>query len=601
MRWWKTMVNGLACAGLMAACVPAQALAGENATAVELARYDEAIQGTIDALDSLEAGQDYVEGELLVTYSGSDDAQLVELDEGQSVREGLEDALDSTLVTAAQPNYRYYLLDSASSAGSPASTQALSSQVLPSTSSDSFSSLQYYLNPWDPSFSSDCGANVLAAWELVPSGSSVTIATIDTGVDPAHRDLAANIDTAHMATITKSLNVKVGSMADGDGHGTHVAGIAAAAAGNSRGIAGSSANARLLPLRVFYQQGGEWVCNTAMIVEAYEYLDGLVESGQLTGLHVINISLGSYQSTAVDERLRSSIAHMRSEHQVLTVCAGGNGDDLTGRPYTMKSYPADFDECLSVTSLEADGTNARWSDFNEYKDLSAPGVGILSTITDATAASYASSSPSLLRQRASHDSYGYMDGSSMSAPLVAGIAALLWAANPALSADEAVSALTSTAHAVNPARNDHSQASGGFGSSWRMPSYTPASGSAGAVDAAAAVSWVLENTKLANGAEAVGQTVSAPARAVLSSVSSRSSGFKVRWKPVQFVAGYQLRWRLSGSSSWKTKGAASSASAKTVSKLKKGRYVVQVRAYRLKADGTRIYGAWSAKKSVRAT
>ena len=601
MRWWKTMVSGLACAGLVAACVPAQALAGENATAVELARYDEAIQGTIDALDSLEAGQDYVEGELLVTYSGSDDAQLVELDEGQSVREGLEDALDSTLVTAAQPNYRYYLLDSASSAGSPASTQALSSQVLPSTSSDSFSSLQYYLNPWDPSFSSDCGANVLAAWELVPSGSSVTIATIDTGVDPAHRDLAANIDTAHMATITKSLNVKVGSMADGDGHGTHVAGIAAAAAGNSRGIAGSSANARLLPLRVFYQQGGEWVCNTAMIVEAYEYLDGLVESGQLTGLHVINISLGSYQSTAVDERLRSSIAHMRSEHQVLTVCAGGNGDDLTGRPYTMKSYPADFDECLSVTSLEADGTNARWSDFNEYKDLSAPGVGILSTITDATAASYASSSPSLLRQRASHDSYGYMDGSSMSAPLVAGIAALLWAANPALSADEAVSALTSTAHAVNPARNDHSQASGGFGSSWRMPSYTPASGSAGAVDAAAAVSWVLENTKLANGAEAVGQTVSAPARAVLSSVSSRNGGFRARWKPVQGVAGYQLRWRLSGSSSWKTKGVASSASAKTVSKLKKGRYVVQVRAYRLKADGTRIYGAWSAKKSVRAT
>ena len=596
MRWWKTMVRGLACAGLMAACVPAQALAGENATADELARYDEAIQGTIDALDSLEAGQDYVEGELLVTYSGSDDAQLVELDEGQSVREGLEDALDSTLVTAAQPNYRYYLLDSASSAGSPASTRALSS-----SSSDSLSSLQYYLNPWDPSFSSDCGANVLAAWELVPSGSSVTIATIDTGVDPAHRDLAANIDTAHMATITKSLNVKVGSMADGDGHGTHVAGIAAAAAGNSRGIAGSSANARLLPLRVFYQQGGEWVCNTAMIVEAYEYLDGLVESGQLTGLHVINISLGSYQSTAVDERLRSSIAHMRSEHQVLTVCAGGNGDDLTGRPYTMKSYPADFDECLSVTSLEADGTNARWSDFNEYKDLSAPGVGILSTITDATAASYASSSPSLLRQRASHDSYGYMDGSSMSAPLVAGIAALLWAANPALSADEAVSALTSTAHAVNPARNDHSQASGGFGSSWRMPSYTPASGSAGAVDAAAAVSWVLENTKLANGAEAVGQTVSAPARAVLSSVSSRSGGFRARWKSVQGVAGYQLRWRLSGSSSWKTKGVASSASAKTVSKLKKGRYVVQVRAYRLKADGTRIYGAWSAKKSVRAT
>ena len=164
-----------------------------------------------------------------------------------------------------------------------------------------------------------------------------------------------------------------------------------------------------------------------------------------------------------------------------------------------------------------------------------------------------------------------------------------------------LSALTSTAHAVNPARNDHSQASGSSGSRWSWtPSYTPASGSAGAVDAAAAVSWVLENTDLAAGAGAVSQAVSAPARAVLSSVSSRSSGFKVRWKPVQGVAGYQLRWRPNGSSSWKTKGAASSASAKTVSKLKKGRYVVQVRAYRLAADGTRIYGTWSAKKSVRA-
>lgn len=613
MGWWKTTVSGFACAGLVVACVPAQGLAGENATAADLARYDEAIQGTIDALGELEAGQDYVEGELLVTYSGSDDAQLVELDEGQSVREGLEDALDSSLVTAAQPNYRYRLLDSASSAdaGSTTSTAAantadaaastgtLSTRALSST--DSLSSLQYYLNPWDPSFSSDCGANVLAAWKLVPSGSSVTIATIDTGVDAAHLDLASNIDTAHMATVTSSLNVKVGTMADGDGHGTHVAGIAAAAAGNGRGIAGNSANARLLPLRVFYQQGGEWVCNTAMVLEAYEYLDGLVESGQLTDLHVINMSLGSYQASAEDELLHSSIAHMRSEHQVLTVCAGGNGDEHSGQALTMRCYPADFDECLSVTSLEADGTNARWSDFNEYKDLSAPGVGILSTITNATAAEYASSSPSLLQQRATHDSYGYMDGTSMSAPLVAGIAALLWAANPGLSADEAVAALTSTAHAVNPTRNDHSQASSNVRPRWSwMPSYTPASGSAGAVDAAAAVSWVLENTDLTAGAGAVNQAVSAPARTVLSSVSSRTGGFKVRWKSVKNVAGYQLRWRLSSGSSWKTKSVSAMASVKTVSKLKKGRYVVQVRAYRLATDGMRIYGTWSAKKSVRA-
>ena len=105
----------VACAALALAVVPSSALAGENATSAQIERNHAAIRETISALDSLEEGSDYSDDEILVTYSGQDEAQLVELDEGETVRSALEDAAGDSMVVAAQPNYRYRLLDTVES------------------------------------------------------------------------------------------------------------------------------------------------------------------------------------------------------------------------------------------------------------------------------------------------------------------------------------------------------------------------------------------------------------------------------------------------------------------------------------------------------
>lgn len=603
IRTLQYAVSCAACAALALAGVPAAAFAGENATAAQMASNDAAIQLNIDALSSLEEGTDYVEDQILVTYSGAEDAQLVELDEGETVRSALEDAIDNSMVVAAQPNYRYHLLDTIQL---PEPDQGTSTTAGSAAVSDALASSQYYLGAWDPTFTTACGANVAAAWQLVQTQHSVTVAVIDTGVQTTHSDLAANIDTTHMATITKTQQLQVGTMSDGDGHGTHVAGIVAAAADNGLGVAGTSANATLLPINVFYAERGEYVCDTASVVRAYQYLDDLVESGQLTNLHVVNLSLGSYTTSAEDVLLRQEITHMRSEHQVLTVCAGGNGDER-GNALTDCSYPADYDECLSVTSLEKNGTNAGWSDYNAYKDISAPGVGILSTFTDDYAAFCLGSRlyKEDVEQSAANNSYGYMDGTSMSSPLVAGIAALLWAAYPQLTVDDAVEALTSTAHSVNPAAYDRSKpvtvTLPSFGHRWGMNTVTlPATGSAGAVDAAAAVSWVLEKAGTGTLEPATVDEVSAPARGKLTAVTAKSKGFKATWAQLSAVAGYQIRYRLATSTTWKTSAAISATkSSKSITGLKQGKkHYVQVRAYRLDSSGAKLYGTWSAKKAV---
>ena len=94
------------------------------------------------------------------------------------------------------------------------------------------------------------------------------------------------------------------------------------------------------------------------------------------------MSLGLYGES--DPAFESAIEKMRSEHNVLTVCAGGNG--VNGVPKTERSLPSDFDACLSVTSLNQDGTYSPWADYNEYKDIGAPGVSLLSTYKDRRAA-----------------------------------------------------------------------------------------------------------------------------------------------------------------------------------------------------------------------
>ena len=416
--------------------------------------------------------------------AGAGPSVLVELPSEKKADE-LADALEGQKgVKSVQPNYIYYKTEAGNPAGAMAEPNASDDEE--TDTDDAYLGKQYYLN--DIGVSQGSGANVRRAWTGHKTEGGATVAVLDTGCDIDHEDLKDNLDTAQMATVLPEsylttnpgeVEVKVGKMSDPDGHGTHCAGIAGATANNALGIAGSSYNANVLPVKVFFSYLDlnmqlQYATDSAHLSAAFEYLDGLVESGDLDDLHVISMSLGSYGREDGDDVVESSIKEMREKHDVLTCAAGGNGDSY-GNPRTDYSWPSDYDQCLSVTALDRNGNNAYWSDYNKAKDISAPGVDIFSTVSPAGI----SRSGDYVTGKDGRSYYMKMSGTSMATPLVAGIAALLWGYNPNLTVDEVVEALQSTAHPLSATSQNY-----------HAPDKT---GSAGAVDAADALAYVKEH------------------------------------------------------------------------------------------------------------
>lgn len=295
---------------------------------------------------------------------------------------------------------------------------------------------------------------ITRAWNLVHTDNTVTVATLDTGVDFDHADLEDNLlmDYAWDAYNSKPLSASVPN-GDRIGHGTMVAGIISARANNGIGLAGASFNATILPVKVFNDTSAP-EATTASVLSGYKYVVDLATSKTVPNLRVINASFGSYNTYSSsgyclkDEALRKAIVSAKNAG-IVTVCSGGNGKD--GEPRTDNIYPADFDECVAVTALNTDNTNCYWSDYNKKKNISAP--GLLVTTTDATGG------------------YSKASGTSMAAPIVSGVFALLFAAEPVATVDDARNAVYATATPISDAENDR----------------TDISGSHGAIDASAAV------------------------------------------------------------------------------------------------------------------
>ena len=295
---------------------------------------------------------------------------------------------------------------------------------------------------------------ITRAWNLVHADNTVTVATLDTGVDFDHADLEDNLlmDYAWDAYNSKPLSASVPN-GDRIGHGTMVAGIISARANNGIGLAGASFNATILPVKVFNDTGAP-EATTASVLSGYKYVVDLATSKTVSNLRVINTSFGSYNTYSSsgyclkDEALRKAIVSAKNAG-IVTVCSGGNGKD--GKPRTDNIYPADFDECVAVTALNTDNTNCYWSDYNKKKNISAP--GLLVTTTDATGG------------------YSKASGTSMAVPIVSGVFALLFAAEPVATVDDACNAVYATATPISDAENDR----------------TDISGSHGAIDASAAV------------------------------------------------------------------------------------------------------------------
>lgn len=351
-----------------------------------------------------------------------------EIPEDMNVTDAAEILMDNEGISYVQPNYIYQPLENIDQC-------AVNDEYVVDAEKT------YYLE----------NAHVKEAWEIAKCEKGVAVAVLDTGCRMDHTDLKNNIsDKAYDVYYGKPLTADstvYGGDAAGEGnlgHGTHVCGLIGAQANNGIGIAGTSYNAEIIPIKIFDDQGKN--ATTKSILNGLIYCQNLIDDNEVSNLRVINISAGAYFNDAVDLVLENQIETLADDYNVLCVCAGGNGDATTRQPLTDALYPADFDECLSVTSLDKEGNNSSWSDYNMEKDISAPGEGILSTHCKET------------------NYYKTMSGTSMSAPIVAGICALLWAENPELTVDQVKAAIESTADPVPSNETDGREGlTGSFG------------------------------------------------------------------------------------------------------------------------------------------
>lgn len=247
------------------------------------------------------------------------------------------------------------------------------------------------------------------------AGRTVVIAILDSGILLTHEDLAGRLAPG------RDFVVVGGSANDDEGHGTHVAGIAAAATNNSLGIAGTASHAdiRLMPVKVLDQEG---------IGEDFNIVQGMIWAVD-QGAKVLNLSLGG---TASGQAMENAVQYA-VERGCLVVASGGNND--TDNPfYNPQIYPAAYPAVLAVAACDAAGARAPYSLYHDYIDLAAPGG-----TTESAAALILST-----YFRSASDYYPQY-GTSMAAPVVSGCAAMLWVQDPSRSPEEVLNLLTTTA------------------------------------------------------------------------------------------------------------------------------------------------------------
>lgn len=300
-------------------------------------------------------------------------------------------------IAFAEPNYRYTVLDTI---------------------------------PNDPQFSRQWAHPIMqspAGWDLTVGNSGITLAVIDTGIDLNHPDLAGRLVPGYDFVDNDSVP------RDGFGHGTHVAGIAAAITNNGTGVAGVDWLARIMPIRSLDDQGSGY---------SSDVTDGIVWA-YTQGADVLNLSLGGPDySQAMQNAVNS--AHAAG---TLVVAAMGNSR-TEGNP---TNYPAGLNNVLAVSATTRTDQYAYYSQYGPHNDVAAPG-GQMYSLHDSNG--IYSTLPTyyvFLNGYGYSQNYDYLQGTSMAAPQVAGLATLLLAMNPALSPDQVQAVIQATAVDLGPA------------------------------------------------------------------------------------------------------------------------------------------------------
>lgn len=270
-----------------------------------------------------------------------------------TVEEAIREYRQNPLVEYAEPNFKAYAIG---------------------VSNDQSLSQQWGL------FKIDAAENAAqSAWDLTTGAASVKIAILDTGIEETHSDLTGKVvGSANFTTTTNATDLH--------GHGTHVAGIAAASTNNSSGVAGAGYNSALLNGKVLADDGSgyhSWIAN------------GIIWAAD-QGAQVINMSLGG---TSSSQTLQDAVNYAWGKGSVVVAAAGNSG-------VTTESYPGAYPNSIAVAATDSNDNKASYSNYGTWVDVASPGSSIYSTYKG--------------------NSYASMSGTSMSSPFTAGVAALVW-------------------------------------------------------------------------------------------------------------------------------------------------------------------------------
>ncbi|MDH7502454.1 MAG: Ig-like domain-containing protein [Verrucomicrobiota bacterium] len=271
------------------------------------------------------------------------------------------------------------------------------------------------------------GADISApeAWSVTTGSRDVVVAVIDTGIDFFHPDLERNMWINPGETPGNGIDDDGNGYIDdvhgfdfvwGDSdpmddmiHGTHVAGIIGAVGNNTIGVAGVAWSVSIMALKAFDEKGeGElW-----HVIEALHYAGA-------NGARIINASWGQKEDSTA---LREAIAELRGRGLVVVASAGNKQTD-------KPSYPAAFPGVIAVAAVNSCDERPFFSNHGPWIDVAAPGESVLSTVVN--------------------NRYDFLSGTSMSAPHVSGVAALVWSIRPSFTAEEVEDVLR---NAVDPTR-----------------------------------------------------------------------------------------------------------------------------------------------------
>jgi len=271
-----------------------------------------------------------------------------------------------------------------------------------------------YLNPQMQVYAPDI-INLRMAWNYTMASAAIKIAILDSGILASHPEFAGRILPGYDFVNNDA------DPNDDYGHGTHVAGIAAAGANNGIGMLGVCPLCSIIPVKVLDSSNqGTWGGVANGIVFAVD-----------AGANVINLSLGG---ASVTQAVTDAILYAAA-HNVVVVAAAGNGRSNT--PF----YPAAMDEVIGVAATRNDDTRWSLSNYGSFVELSAPGYAIYSTYND---------------MNNTYHGYTYMSGTSMAAPHVAGLAGLLFSQNPSITVAQVRALMQSTAADLgDPGRDDY--------------------------------------------------------------------------------------------------------------------------------------------------